>query len=686
MQAMVSDMQMVSCLDYIRLEQTGVKDDHFDTAAADSLYADAFRAYGIDVENLEAAEAGMRVCAQPIYLELAAALDDWAFLCKLNGIRTGATTSCKHLLGIARAADPDAWRNRFREALESASSDRKTLEDLAASADIASLPAPTLSLLGRSLWQAGAVQMSATVLRQAQQRFPQEFMINSQLGQCYSRMKRPELGEALRFYTTAVAIRPQSPGAHLNLGLSLADVGRFSDAVTEFRTAILLKSDYGAAHYQLGITLQKLGKSADAVAALREANRLNPGSVNVHLWTSRALDDMGQLDEAIAGFREVIRLGRAAPDTVGLPQEHNADFALPARLIEKLAQAHNGLGSALVRQGKVAEAESEFREAIRIKPDLATAHNELGSALVGQGKVAEAESEFREAIRIKPDLATAHTNLGAILCDRKHDYEAAIAAFHEALRLQPDDPDAHFYLGNALRGQGKLDQAEAEYREVIRLKPNYAGAYKGLGALLCDDKHDYEGAIAAFREAIRLKPDWAEAHSDLGNALGGQGKLSEAEAEYREAIRLKPDFAQAHNAYAWLLATCPQSGLRNPAQAVESAKKATELAPKVGGYWNTLGVAQYRVGAWQAATTALERSMVLQKGGDACDWLFLAMAHWQLGHKEDAHKWYHQALSWMDKNKSPNEELSRFRAEARALFERQGKEASKEPETSPRKR
>ena len=45
--------------------------------------------------------------------------------------------------------------------------------------------------------------------------------------------------------------------------------------------------------------------------------------------------------------------------------------------------------------------------------------------------------------------------------------------------------------------------------------------------------------------------------------------------------------------------------------------------------------------------------MVLQKGGDACDWLFLAMAHWQLGHEEDAHKWYNQALSWMDKNKSP---------------------------------
>ena len=207
---------------------------------------------------------------------------------------------------------------------------------------------------------------------------------------------------------------------------------------------------------------------------------------------------------------------------------------------------------------------------------------------------------------------------------------------------------------------------------------NVGNALKGKGAL--------DEAIAAYQEASRFKPDWPEAHVNLGNTFAAQGKRPAALAELRKAIELKPDFAQAHNDYAWLLATCPQSGLRNPSQAVESAKKATELAPNDGGYWNTLGVAHYRVGDWQAATTALETSMALRQGGDAFDWLILAMAHWKLGHKEDAHKWYHQALSWMDKNKSSNEKLNRFRAEARALFELQGPEASKEPETSPRKR
>ena len=60
--------------------------------------------------------------------------------------------------------------------------------------------------------------------------------------------------------------------------------------------------------------------------------------------------------------------------------------------------------------------------------------------------------------------------------------------------------------------------------------------------------------------------------------------------------------------------------------------------------------------------------MELRKGGDAFDWFFLAMAHWQLGDKAAARKWYDQAVRWMETNKPQNEELLRFRAEAQELL------------------
>ena len=44
------------------------------------------------------------------------------------------------------------------------------------------------------------------------------------------------------------------------------------------------------------------------------------------------------------------------------------------------------------------------------------------------------------------------------------------------------------------------------------------------------------------------------------------------------------------------------------------------------------------------------------------------MAHWQLGHKDEARTWYDKAVEWMDKNQPKNEELLRFRDEAAKLL------------------
>jgi tetratricopeptide (TPR) repeat protein len=165
----------------------------------------------------------------------------------------------------------------------------------------------------------------------------------------------------------------------------------------------------------------------------------------------------------------------------------------------------------------------------------------------------------------------------------------------------------------------------------------------------------------------------------------GTDLFQQAAADFPHVTAFRTELGPWYNQYAWFLATCPDGKLRKPSQAVELAKKATELAPKVGNHWNTLGVAYYRAGDWQATARALEKSIALRQGGDAYDWLFLAMAHWQLGHHEEARQWYHRAIAWIDKNKRQDEELSRFRAEARTLFEPQGPEASKDSETSPRK-
>jgi serine/threonine protein kinase/TPR repeat protein len=122
------------------------------------------------------------------------------------------------------------------------------------------------------------------------------------------------------------------------------------------------------------------------------------------------------------------------------------------------------------------------------------------------------------------------------------------------------------------------------------------------------------------------------------------------------------------NNLAWKLVAEPSPELRDPQSAVMLAEHAVEKSPPVDGCWNTLGLAYCRAGDWYGALAALEKSMELRDGGDSFDWFFLAMAHHQLGHKEEARKWNEQAVEWMERNAPGHEELRRFRAEAAELL------------------
>ena len=131
-------------------------------------------------------------------------------------------------------------------------------------------------------------------------------------------------------------------------------------------------------------------------------------------------------------------------------------------------------------------------------------------------------------------------------------------------------------------------------------------------------------------------------------------------ADYRRSLPLAPRDARTENDLAWMLVAHAETTAEQTAQALVWAKNAVELAPMEGTYWNTLGAAHYRAGEFPAAIQALEKSMELAKGGNSFDWFFLAMAHWQLGHSDNARKWLAKAIEWMQKHRPKDDELRRF--------------------------
>jgi tetratricopeptide (TPR) repeat protein len=121
----------------------------------------------------------------------------------------------------------------------------------------------------------------------------------------------------------------------------------------------------------------------------------------------------------------------------------------------------------------------------------------------------------------------------------------SLSLFASTIAAVPDSWVAHYNLGNGLMAAGRTAEAEAEFRETVRLRPRFARGHNNLGDAL-DALGRHEAAIAAYREAIRVNPDLAEAHNNLGTSLAALGRLEEAAASLKEALERQPAFAEAY--------------------------------------------------------------------------------------------------------------------------------------------
>jgi eukaryotic-like serine/threonine-protein kinase len=333
---------------------------------------------------------------------------------------------------------------------------------------------------------------------------------------------------------------------------------------------------------------------------------------------------------------------------------------------------YTSLGAGLDYQGKRDEAIACYRKAIEIDPRGAVPYSNLGITLHKQGKLDEAISYVRKAIEIDPKFANAHSHLGNALA--KHGKrDEAIACYRKAIEIDPKFADPHAFMGGVLQDQGKLDEAVACYHKAIEIDPRHVQSHNGLGLCL-KLQGKFEEAIASYRKAIEIDPKYVFALLNLSYSLANQRKFDEAIALCRRSIELDPKFARARGALAhaigkqgWDLADRPDPKFRDPQRAVELGKEAVASAPQSPMGWQLLGWIQYRAGNWKDSIAALEKSRELQEGGtgDAFQWLVLAMAHWQLGHKEEARNWYEKAI---ELERVWPEELRRFRAEAEELM------------------
>lgn len=152
---------------------------------------------------------------------------------------------------------------------------------------------------------------------------------------------------------------------------------------------------------------------------------------------------------------------------------------------------------------------------------------------------------------------------------------------------------------------GRLVEAEAGYRQILRARPGFAPAVHGLG-LVNHQTGRQEEAISLLRQAVAASPQSAEFRSNLAAVLGRTGRHAEAAKELREALRIKPDFPEG-----WLNLGVALEKSGKPAEAVDALRRAIAQRPEYGRAHNFLGNALRRTGKWAEAEAAQREAVRL---------------------------------------------------------------------------
>lgn len=411
--------------------------------------------------------------------------------------------------------------------------------------------------------------------------------------------KGGELDRAIAAFRKVLALEPDNLAAHLNLGVALRDKGDTPKALVHLRRVAKAEPNNANLQYDLGQTLRQAGDLPASIAAFEKALELNAELREAYYGLGLVLKQQSAARQKPSSpppsspangpyeqAQEALSKGELNAAKTSLLEAVTAD--------DTQAEAHNLLGYILGQQGDLEFARNHLERAVQLRPDFADAHYNLGVALWYSGTKEKALSELRESVRLDPAAGASYAFLGMAL-RQSNDLAGARVSLERAIALLPPTTATYIDLATVFLRLGNLDEALGQLetglnapssvpapdwdtaiqdlRKVVAKDAGRADVHNMLGLLLGRKGADSGEVVAEFREAVRVRPDYPQAHNNLGLVLAQSDQDEKAIAEFREAIRLLPDYADAHaNLGATLMVTDVE-------QAILELEKAVSLAP-----------------------------------------------------------------------------------------------------------
>ena len=304
-------------------------------------------------------------------------------------------------------------------------------------------------------------------------------------------------------------------------------------------------------HYA-SIAMRGSDEERRALQHLEKSVRLKPQSPNLQIQLARQ-------------YRTMQREGEA---------EHT--LARAARRFSNVSEVRFEYGRLLTQSGRNAEALQEFSEATRLQPAYAEAQQAMGCSLLSTNKLERAEYRLLRATELDPSL------LSAQLCLAQ-------------LRMQ----------------QNRLGDANALYQSVLDGHPSNAIALMGLGDIAMLENKLTE-AIRDYRAALALNAALPTASQNLAMALRHLGQYADSLQTLENGAAASPTDLPLRIELAWLLATAPDSAMRNGSRALMIADSvhAAQDQPTIRTL-DTKAAAYAELGRFEEAINSAQAGLAL---------------------------------------------------------------------------
>ncbi len=236
---------------------------------------------------------------------------------------------------------------------------------------------------------------------------------------------------------------------------------------------------------------------------------------------------------------------------------------------------HELKGLTLASLKKFAEAEAAFTKTIEAAPGAPASYFYRARARLLKGDGQGSLDDLNKTLTLIPPQpevlllrAGAHQQLG------KH--EKALEDVDAALKLDPDMPEAIRARATLLAGTGKLSEAIGDLEKLQQGETRDTRTLLQLGMLYYTNGQ-IERAIETFGAILKQDPKHALAYQARADARLRTGDHAGARQDYEASLKFDADNTHILNNLAWLLATSPDSAVRNGKLAIELAHKACEL-------------------------------------------------------------------------------------------------------------